>query len=364
MNLPFVGSEIGLISNSDIRFQGILHSINPNDSTVALEQVKSFGTEDRRVNDRIPPSDQIFAYIVFKGSDIKDLYVISGPKEVYNGLPPGMNPYYAQQAMAFHQQQQQQYWQQQNLGYNLNNAHMGMMDPNSMMSLPVSAMSVQGTVPAAVSAPLHVPVPSSNIVQAPAQSGIAVAGKIKTRAQELDIYQGKEDNFKKNLGPSVVKNENTKIQKNDLKQSSSWNNNQKNVEKREINVTLSKNSNLTGKNTVSFDLPEKPKERKDRKSKVVIPDSEFDFTSSNAKFDKSSIQEDSNTVFYQKSSFFDNISSEVKDRSAGIDRKKRVTEEKSQNLETFGTTGMRSRGRGRGRGRSYRRNQNGVVNGS
>ena len=37
---PYVGSVIGLISKSDIRFQGTLHSINPNDSTVALEQGK------------------------------------------------------------------------------------------------------------------------------------------------------------------------------------------------------------------------------------------------------------------------------------------------------------------------------------
>ena len=38
-----------------------------------------------------------------------------------------MNPFYAQQAMAFHQQQQQQYWQQQNLSYS-------MMDQNNIMN--------------------------------------------------------------------------------------------------------------------------------------------------------------------------------------------------------------------------------------
>jgi protein LSM14 len=126
-------------------------------------------------------------------------------------------------------------------------------------------------------------------------------------------------------------------------------------------VVLSKNSTQTdGKNTVSFDLPKKPLQNGKKKEKFKIPDSEFDFATANAKFDKSSKEEDP-TVYYQKSSFFDNISSEVKDRaSANTDRKQRMTEEKSQNLETFGATGVRSgRGRGRGRGRSYRgRNQN------
>ena len=183
MNLPFVGSEIGLISNSDIRFQGILHSINPNDSTVALEQVKSFGTEDRR-SELIPPSDQIFSYIVFKGSDIKDLYVISAPKETsnwnqnFNSLPPGMNPYYAQQAMAFHQQQQAQYWQQQNLGYNLGMMDSNMMNPQNTLSNPQinGHHSITNLAPVSVSSI----VPSTAPVSAP----------VKILQPELDIYQG------------------------------------------------------------------------------------------------------------------------------------------------------------------------------
>lgn len=46
--------------------------------------VKSFGTEGRKGNpaEEIPAADQVFPYIVFKGTDIKDLYVISGPKAV------------------------------------------------------------------------------------------------------------------------------------------------------------------------------------------------------------------------------------------------------------------------------------------
>ncbi|RUO95994.1 Lsm14 N-terminal, partial [Jimgerdemannia flammicorona] len=71
----YIGSKISLISRSDIRYVGILHNINSQDSTVALEQVRSYGTEGRRGNpaEEIPQSDNVFEYIVFRGSDVKDL---------------------------------------------------------------------------------------------------------------------------------------------------------------------------------------------------------------------------------------------------------------------------------------------------
>ncbi|KAI4720442.1 hypothetical protein E4T48_03335 [Aureobasidium sp. EXF-10727] len=79
----FIGSRISLISKSDIKYVGTLHEINSENSTVALENVKSFGTEGRRGNpdDEIPPNDQIYDYIVFRGSDVKDLTIVEPPKE-------------------------------------------------------------------------------------------------------------------------------------------------------------------------------------------------------------------------------------------------------------------------------------------
>jgi len=65
------------------RYVGTLHEINSESSTVALENVKSFGTEGRRgkPEEEIPPSDQIYEYIVFRGSDVKDLTIVEPPKE-------------------------------------------------------------------------------------------------------------------------------------------------------------------------------------------------------------------------------------------------------------------------------------------
>ncbi|KAJ3202985.1 hypothetical protein HDU82_006936 [Entophlyctis luteolus] len=79
----FLGATISLVSRSDIRYVGVLHSINQAESTVALENVRSFGTEGRKGGnpiDEIPPSPQVFEFIVFRGSDIKDLQVVTAPQ--------------------------------------------------------------------------------------------------------------------------------------------------------------------------------------------------------------------------------------------------------------------------------------------
>ncbi|PYH39731.1 putative G2/M phase checkpoint control protein Sum2 [Aspergillus neoniger CBS 115656] len=78
------GSQrFNLISKSDIRYVGTLHEINPEASTIALENVVSFGTEGRRGNpaEEIAPSASVYEYIVFRGSDVKDISVAEDTKE-------------------------------------------------------------------------------------------------------------------------------------------------------------------------------------------------------------------------------------------------------------------------------------------
>ena len=57
---------------------------------MALENVKSFGTENRKENpaDMIPPSDITYEYIVFRGTDVKDLRIEEAPVVKESQQPP------------------------------------------------------------------------------------------------------------------------------------------------------------------------------------------------------------------------------------------------------------------------------------
>ena len=74
-SLPYIGSKISLISVNEIRYEGTFYTINTEESTIALQNVKSFGSEDRKA-EKIAPSPETYDFIIFRGKDIKDLSVL------------------------------------------------------------------------------------------------------------------------------------------------------------------------------------------------------------------------------------------------------------------------------------------------
>lgn len=130
-------------------------------------------------------------------------------------------------------------------------------------------------------------------------------------------------------------------------------------------------------------------------AKVEVPDSDFDFAESNAKFSKQDLVKEAiagpvsetaeaaaadeetspaiDPVYNKSTSFFDNISSEAKDRSNSGQKpggREWRGEEQRKNMETFGQGSVdggyrnfRGRGRGRGgRGRGFSRGGRGGGN--
>ncbi|KAK7070818.1 Protein LSM14 A [Halocaridina rubra] len=79
--IPFLGSKISLISKSEIRYEGILYTIDAQESIIALAKVRSFGTEDRPTEMPVPARDEVYEYIIFRGTDIKKIEVCDTPKQ-------------------------------------------------------------------------------------------------------------------------------------------------------------------------------------------------------------------------------------------------------------------------------------------
>ncbi|XP_033220424.1 protein LSM14 homolog B isoform X2 [Belonocnema kinseyi] len=82
--MPELGSKISLISKADIRYEGRLFTVDPQECTIALANVRSFGTEDRETQIPVAPQNQIYEYILFRGTDIKDIRVVSNVSSIPN----------------------------------------------------------------------------------------------------------------------------------------------------------------------------------------------------------------------------------------------------------------------------------------
>uniref|UniRef100_A0A8C6UT09 Lsm14-like N-terminal domain-containing protein n=1 Tax=Neogobius melanostomus TaxID=47308 RepID=A0A8C6UT09_9GOBI len=84
---PYLGCKIALISMAQNRYVGMLYTIDKVNSTVVLAKVKCYGTEDRPADRPTPPRNDVYEYITFRGSDIKDISLWEAPPSQH-GLAP------------------------------------------------------------------------------------------------------------------------------------------------------------------------------------------------------------------------------------------------------------------------------------
>lgn len=81
-------NKIQIITNSEIRYRGKLYQVNPMEKTIALREVISYGTEDRRADRIIQPVQTVYDCIVFRSTDIKELEVVANEEAGPNNNGP------------------------------------------------------------------------------------------------------------------------------------------------------------------------------------------------------------------------------------------------------------------------------------
>ncbi|KAK4519496.1 Manganese transporter smf1 [Mucor velutinosus] len=465
----YIGSKISLISLSDIRYVGILHNINLVESTVALQNVKSYGTEGRKdsPSEEIPPSNNTFDYVVFRGSDIKDLQVfeappsfqseqmqkpVQQPKPVvepvvnaapYNYPPSNIAPYYSTPNMFPNSKNSSTdytatYGTTSNHWQGSGNAaayNPYLQQPRYQMPVPENYQTVPSAPPAAAISDLNMnengaSPPSKKEYKVEEEKTVASPKKeillmnLTSTSMQVKVSQEKEEvapaieQVDKALLNSLVKQVSDLDIKQPLivnKQKSPVRQQKQQQQQTQVNggnnarVPAGSNSNGNRGRRNSARIPTKNHSTRTngnansawepnningnrnvnngqrnssgnthrRNSSIVIPKSDFDFESSNAKFDKSDmnviddvrqVNEEETVIipeadhFYdKKKSFFDDISCESKEYQKGT-RGGKYKEESMLNLETFGQanpagqSGKRNRHRGGrgGRGRQHR----------
>ncbi|KAI7886414.1 hypothetical protein K492DRAFT_203219 [Lichtheimia hyalospora FSU 10163] len=379
--LRYIGSKISLVSKSDIRYVGILHSLDPTNATLSLEQVVSYGTEGRRGRIPVPPSDTVFSFIVFRGSDIKDLQVFEAPSQVKNNYPPPPPPpppsqyihamttqpmmipgqygcyYYppppppppsssnilATAPPYSHNSkypQQQQYPMPTPTVLNYPNYNNDQPPTTIVPQMPIPTMPL-------IHKPEMPPSPSTT-TQVPHSSNNDDVQEI-TSTKHVRKPDLKDDETGETPSTSVYRRESSDEIASSIEQ----------LAKSVSELGIGKEQRLLSKDK----QPVRSNRQKQNKKRSV-PCHDFDFASSNAKFDKQELrhlleEEDTQMVvpqFYDKNkSFFDDISCDAKEQAdhKGTNYHKKHWHEKQLNMETFGESsafGERGRGRGRGRG--------------
>ncbi|KAL7324958.1 hypothetical protein PS15p_210074 [Mucor circinelloides] len=441
----YIGSKISLISLSDIRYVGILHNINPVESTVALQNVKSYGTEGRKDNpsEEIPPSDNTFDYVVFRGSDIKDLQVFEAPPSFlseptqkpmqqpkaivkpavkpavepavnavpYNYPPSNIAPYYSTPNMFSNGKDNttdygttygaaSNYWQGNG---NATAYNPYIRQPRLQMPVPENYQAVPSAPPATAITDLNinengVSPPSKKEYKQEEEKTVASPKKevpavnLRSTSMQIKVSQEKEEvaptveqvdeallnSLVKQVSDLDIKQPSTvNKQKSPMKQQkqhqqqqqanggdsnrvmgvSNTNGNGSNRRGRNSARNATKNNStrpngntssawepndINGNQTVNNRHRSSSGNIHRRNSGIIIPKSDFDFESSNAKFDKNGMNDiedigqanegdtisipEADNFYDKKKSFFDDISCESKEYQKGYVKEKRISD--------------------------------------
>ena len=292
---PYIGCKLSVLSFSDIRYEGVLVSVDPVEKTITLSQLRSFGTEDRRRGSgEVAATDDVYAEVSFKSQVIKDISVLD--------KAPGISS-----------------------------------DPAIVSAKMTTSGSQLGTPSKQQTAqPFTTPKREASSIPKPAPTLFSDAPAARN-VMSYSTGTGRKQIVERSIEATATA---------------------AHMKASYASAVGYGHGNTPSRYThqSSYQNRYHPKHSAPRTAPFEMPTGDFDFVAANTRFDKEelrSAQAEAPTARYNKlKSFFDDISCDTKD---GHSQRQHHHEDRRVNLDTFGQTSLNTsynprRGRGGGRG--------------